>query len=174
MLNLPNISRPKWPFYWLVALLTTALAACQPRTSGPAKGDPAPDFALVDLQGRTHRLNQYRGRVVQLYFFADWCPVCKEEFPKTCDNYTRLAGADFVMLAINVGKEAAKAQQWAEANGATFPVLQGAGGALEKAYGVKALPTNYFVAPDGTVARRLDGWADEQQVRVVVNQALGR
>ncbi len=63
--------------------LATAFAVLDEATFAKAKvGEPAPDFALPDTEGKTWKLSDFRGKkhVVLVWIFADWCPVCHGEF----------------------------------------------------------------------------------------------
>src|SRR5437867_12994290 len=60
-------------------------------------GMTAPDFRLPDLQGKTQRLSDYRGKVVFLNFWATWCKPCKEEMPSMQVLWENLKNQDFMM-----------------------------------------------------------------------------
>ena len=77
------------------ALLWVALAACAQRPGEgltPVTGKPqAPDFHLTDANGNSHRLADYRGRVVIVNFWATWCPPCRAEMPSMQRAWERRA-----------------------------------------------------------------------------------
>ena len=64
----------------LLLLLSLPLHAGQGLSAIPGKA-MAPDFELVDTEGQTHRLSDYRGRTVIINFWTTWCPPCREEIP---------------------------------------------------------------------------------------------
>ncbi len=67
-------------------------------------GMTAPDFSLPDLQGKTQRLTDYRGKVVFLNFWATWCKPCKEEMPSMQVLWDNLKNQDFMMLAVSMDR----------------------------------------------------------------------
>ena len=155
--------------YIQMIICALLLAACSGE-QGIERGEPAPDFTIYDVQGKPHRLSDYKGKVVMLYFWADFCPACEREFPETQKYYSELKGDDFELLAINVGQAKKISQTFGSRFGATFPMLVDTASQVSKQYGVEQLPTNYFISPDGKVARRITGWVDANQVRVMINQ----
>ncbi|MFA7484588.1 MAG: TlpA disulfide reductase family protein, partial [Phycisphaerae bacterium] len=61
-------------------------------------GKEAPDFALADLNGRQHRLSDYRGKQVLLIFWATWCPPCRAEIPDLIKLRNRFSEDELVIL----------------------------------------------------------------------------
>ncbi|MEM6297636.1 MAG: redoxin domain-containing protein [Bacteroidota bacterium] len=149
-------------FFLLFGLLT----AC----GSDLRGKPAPDFERVDLDGELQALEKHRGKVVMLYFWADWCPTCKKEFPQTQEYYEELAGEDFELLAINVAQPKEASEAFREKYGATFPMLTDEKSEITDLYNVEILPTNYFIDPEGKIIRRIDGFVDKNQARVMIKQ----
>ncbi|MCC5945206.1 MAG: TlpA family protein disulfide reductase [Bernardetiaceae bacterium] len=151
-------------------LLVFVLGACA-EEKGLPRGSEAPDFEVQTLEGKTVKLSDYKGKVVMLYFWADWCPACKKEFPDTQAYYEKLKSDDFEILVINVKQEKKISQEFQEKFEATFPMIADTDGSLSSLYKVdELLPTNYFIDTEGKVIRQILGWIDEQQVRVMINQ----
>jgi thiol-disulfide isomerase/thioredoxin len=72
-------------------------------------GDPAPPpLALNDLQGQPHALEDYRGKVVMVNFWAGWCHPCIQEIPELIRLAEKLVDRPFVILAVNVGENKGK------------------------------------------------------------------
>lgn len=122
----------------------------------PAKGEPAPDFALPSLDGATVRLKDLRGKPVLINFWATWCGPCRAEMPDIQRAFAE-ANGDLVVLAVNVeGSNAAEARRLAtdfrdELN-LTFPiVLDTPEAAVFEQYRLRGLPDSVFVDRDGTV-----------------------
>ncbi|MAT65258.1 MAG: thioredoxin [Gammaproteobacteria bacterium] len=120
---------------------------------------PAPDFALEDMDGETHRLSDLRGQVVMVNFWATWCPPCREEMPSMEAVYQGLKGEGFQVLAVN---------QWESPDQVfpymgqldvypSFPVLFDRDSSVAEAYGVKGLPTTVLIDPQGRVVYRAVG-----------------
>lgn len=132
------------------------VAAAQTLTPLPG-GIVAPDFELLDTDGRTHRLSDYRGRTVIINFWTTWCPPCREEIPSMNRAWARLRDENVVMLAINMGEDEDTIFVFTADYPATFPLLLDRDGKVIEDWPVKGLPTTYVVAPDGTLAYRAIG-----------------
>jgi len=131
-------------------------------------GKKAPAFTLKDQQGRTHRLSDYAGRRVILYFYPkDDTPGCTKE---SCDfqaNLARFTRRDAAVLGISILDEASKAK-FAGKYGLTFPLLADANHEVAEKYGVwqkksrygrsymGIVRTTYLIGPEGKVIERWD------------------
>ena len=89
----------------LLSLLLSATAVAEEELSHSfARIDPprsVPDFSLPDMDGELHTLQDYRGKVVLINFWATWCPPCRREMPALEKLYNTLADEGFAVLAIN-------------------------------------------------------------------------
>src|SRR5262249_47963195 len=70
-----------------------------------AEGSPVRDIAGEDLQGRPLRLSDFRGKVVGLDFWADWCGFCREMYPQEQDLMQRFKDKPFVLLGVNCDED---------------------------------------------------------------------
>jgi len=155
----------------LLALVLLALApyagAAEVRPWG---GGPTPPLELKDLAGATHRLEDYRGKVVLLNFWATWCAPCLSEMPSIERLKKRLAGRPFVVLAVNVDEPESRIAKFLQQTPLDFPVLPDPGARITKSWKVRILPATFLVGRDGriryTVTGELD-WANEQVVSLV-------
>lgn len=140
-------------------------------------GKKAPAFSLKDQHGNTHRLTDYQGRHVILYFYPkDDTPGCTQE---SCDFQAalpQLKRRDAVVLGVSILDEASKSK-FATKHGLTFPLLADAKHEVAEKYGVwqqksrygrsymGIVRTTYLIGPDGKVVERwdnvkVDGHAD--------------
>ena len=140
-------------------------------------GKKAPAFALKDQHGRTHRLSDYAGRSVVLYFYPkDDTPGCTQE---SCDfeaKSSTLAARDAAVLGVSILDEKSKAK-FAKKHGLTFPLLADVDHEVAEKYGVwqkkvrygrsymGIVRTTYLIGPGGKVRERwdkvqVDGHAD--------------
>lgn len=117
----------------------------------------AVDFGIEDLAGSSRSLGELEGSFVFLNFWATWCPPCREEMPSMEAMYAELGGRNFEILAISVQESPGIVRDYVESGGYSFPVLLDGAGQVASRYGVRGLPTTFFVAPTGRVLGMLMG-----------------
>src|SRR3990172_2077633 len=84
----------------------------------------APDFTLLNLDGRKISLQDYRGKVIFLHFWATWCKPCIEEFPTIERIHKEYKNKGLAILAISIdkgGREPVKS--FVDKIGVSFPIL---------------------------------------------------
>ena len=141
-------------------------------------GRKAPAFTLHDQHGHTHRLADYAGRSVILYFYPkDDTPGCTQESCEFQASLPQMAKSKAVVLGISILDEKSKAK-FAKKHGLTFPLLADANHEVAEKYGVwqkkmrygrsymGIVRTTYLIGPDGKVTQRwdkvkVDGHAEE-------------
>ena len=108
-------------------------------------------FGLADTDGRPIRLAGLRGKAVWVNFWASWCPPCQFETPflREVDEAYRDRG--LVIVAINVQETVDVARDYAERYGLRYTIGADVSGHVFHAYRVFALPTQFFIDPDGIV-----------------------
>lgn len=124
-------------------------------------GAPAPDFAVTDLQGKTHRLADYKGKTVVLEWVNPECPfVVKHYGSGNIPKLQKTATADGVVwLTINSARrggqgdyDATAAQTWLSKQGAAQTAyLRDQDGKVGRLYGAKTTPHMYVIDPAGTL-----------------------
>jgi peroxiredoxin len=140
------------------AFLVLASAACGRAAAGPAVGDPAPAFKLVDLDGKEHSLEQYRGKVVVLEWINPNCPFSERHAREK--TMTALAGSnEVVWLAVNSTRQGhrdylqpAAHQAYNAKYGIDYPVLYDSPGGVGHAYDARTTPHMFVIDEAGRVA----------------------
>jgi thiol-disulfide isomerase/thioredoxin len=136
----------------------------------------APRFSLQDMDENRHSLDDYRGKVILLNFWATWCPPCRREMPSMERLYQKFKNEAFMVLAIN---------QWEDPDHVfayigqlntdpTFPILFDRESEVSAAYGVKGLPTTYLLDKEGRVRYRAIGGRefDHPNVEAIIRKLL--
>ncbi len=146
-----SVLKPRWwrARQWLVAALFfleagTALSAVAPSTL-------APDFTLHTLGGPNLRLQEQRGRVVLVNFWATWCGPCRQEMPQLSKLYEKYRAAGFVLLGVNVDDDVHRAADLAARLGLKFPVLLDTDKAVSRQYDLSSMPSTVLIDRDGRV-----------------------
>lgn len=119
-------------------------------------GDTAPAFQTVDLAGTATSLQEYRGRVVVLNFWATWCPPCRVEMPEL-DAYQAEMGDRVTILGIDMGEPPGAILPFVHQYGLRFPILLDETGTIAASYGITGLPTSLIVDRSGIVRERVTG-----------------
>jgi len=148
----------------LLALLLsfcTSLAAAQQLR--PWGGGETPPLALQDLEGRPHALEDYRGKVVLINFWATWCEPCRAEMPSINRLRTTLAGQPFAVLAVNLAESEPRIRRFMDQVPLDFPVLLDRDSAVAKAWRTRVLPASFLVGPDGRIRYSVIGEYDWTQ-----------
>ena len=131
-------------------------------------GKKAPSFSLNDQSGATHKLADYAGKPVVLYFYPkDDTPGCTAESCAFQDNLPKFKPSKAVILGASILDEKSKAK-FATKYNLTFPLLADAAHEVAEKYGVwqeksrygrkymGIVRTTYLIGPDGKVAKRWD------------------
>lgn len=137
---------------------------------------PAPDFTLESRSGENLRLEDYRGEVVMLNFWASWCGPCRQEMPLMDDIYSQYKDLGFTILAVNVDENRDEALRFLEAVPVDYPILYDPESRVSELYEVQAMPTTVMIDRNGN-ARFVHygyqpGYEDdyEQQIRELVRE----
>ncbi|WP_096550776.1 thiol-disulfide oxidoreductase ResA [Ureibacillus thermosphaericus] len=130
-----------------------------------ADGDTAPDFELVDLEGNTHRLSDYRGQGVFLNFWGTWCEPCKKEMPAMERQYQQFKDQGVHILAVNIAQSNFEVENFVEQYNLTFPVVIDKTKSVMQAYNVGKLPATYLITPEGKVKKVPPGELSEEQIQ---------
>jgi peroxiredoxin len=163
------------------AALLLLTAACQdssePATSPASKaaengkaaiGQPAPDFTLKAVDGRSISLSSLRGKVVLVNFWATWCPPCREEMPSMEELYKNYAPGGLELLAINIEEDGPEfLPEFMREHPHSFPVLYDTEGAVRERYGVFQFPETFVVGRDGVIVDKVVGGIDWTSPRVL-------
>ena len=119
-------------------------------------GEPM-DFELKDIDGDSHRLSSYQGKVVFLNFWATWCGPCRAEMPSMQRLYEELGDEGFVILAVNLQEKTGIVEKFIDEYRLTFPVLMDISGGVGALYAVRSIPTTYLIDQNGKVFGGLIG-----------------
>lgn len=119
---------------------------------GTKIGNLAPDFELVDYNGRKISLGDFRGQPVFLNFWASWCPFCLDEMPLMADVQEEF-GDKFVTIGVNRGENLETSRDFSDRVGVTgrFILLLDEKDKLFREYGGFAMPYSIFIDADGVI-----------------------
>jgi thiol-disulfide isomerase/thioredoxin len=156
-------------------LLAAILLCCTTIAAGqqlkPWSGGAAPPLVLADVDGRAYRLDEYRGKVVLVNFWATWCEPCREEMPSMNRLRASLAGRPFEVLAVNLAESDSRIRRFLEQVPLEFPVLMDRDSGAAKAWQARLLPASFLVGPDGRIRYSVAGgidWTDDRVRKAIL------
>lgn len=135
-----------------------------------------PALTLKDVLGVTHSIEDYRGKIVVVNFWATWCIPCKEEMPIFTEVDKRYRERGVVVLAASLDEPRTKKyiNQFARSYKMTFPILVDATADDMKHVGLgEMVPSTLFVDRDGSVAGKILGQATKKDVFPRLEWLLG-
>ena len=165
----PAVNKPPRWRRWLVELilfaaLLVAFQAWQLRAT-PSAG-VAPDFTGTQIDGGAFDLADYRtthpGQPVLLYFWADWCPVCRT----TAGSVSSIAADWPVMTLATQSGDAAAVRRFMQEKSYQWPTLTDADGQILQRYRLPGTPAFVVIAPDGNIRFVSVGYTTEIGLRL--------
>ncbi|MBQ5951155.1 MAG: redoxin domain-containing protein [Lachnospiraceae bacterium] len=138
------------------------------------------DFHLTDQYGNPQSLEQYRGKVVFLNFWATWCPPCRAEMPDIqalYEKYSAMEDPEVVILGVAAPDWGSETDERGVAaflhkNGYTYPVAMDKGGELFEAYYINSIPQTFMITPDGYVYGYVPGSMTADVMENIIEQTL--
>ncbi len=119
-------------------------------------GKPAPDFTLKTVEGKEISLSDLKGKAVLINLWASWCPPCRYEMPGIQAAYEKYKSKGLVVLGIDftVQDNLQDVKAFIQELHLTFPILLDETGDVSAGlYGMRGLPTSFFIDTDGVIQR---------------------
>jgi peroxiredoxin len=161
----------------------TPFLIASPPAEGLQVGSKAPEFEiplddgttyqLTDLDGRPVRLEDLRGKVVLVNFWASWCPPCQQETPILRDLHERYRDRGFEIVGVSVQETSPDdVRAYADRYQLVYPIGFDASGHVFRAYKVFALPTQFFLDTDGVIRQVVNGPVDAAGASALIESLL--
>jgi len=136
-------------------------------------GTTSINFVASNLDGKLRRLDEFKGKVIFLNFWATWCKPCEEEMPSMQRVYDVLKGRNFDMVAISVDTEGPEVvRKFVERYGLTFTVLLDPKGKIKDGYKTTGVPETFIIDQNGVIAEKIRGprnWDDKRSLKMVLD-----
>jgi len=135
---------------------------------------PAPRFSSMTPGGEKMGIDDFKGKLVVLNFWATWCPPCRLEMPSMERLYQEFKGEGLEVVAINFMEREKPITSFLKENGFTFTVLLDKKGEIARNYGVHGLPVTYLIARNGNLLARSMGYKDwyKPEIRQLISTLL--
>jgi cytochrome c biogenesis protein CcmG/thiol:disulfide interchange protein DsbE len=147
----------------VIALLAYGFKLNPRDVPSPLVGRPAPLFSLATMDGQSLALEELRGKVVVLNFWASWCfPACYEEAPVLEQGWQRWRDRGVVVVGVDIQDTAEAAQKFIDQFKLTFPNVRDTRGKISIDYGVYGVPETFFIDRQGRIRLKHVGAVTEQ------------
>ena len=154
-----------------------ALTEKSPLVSGEASLDSSqalPDLALPQLGGDSLRLQEYKGEVLLVNFWATWCAPCIAEIPDLASLHKTLHPQGLTIVGISMDQGGLETvRPFAQEHNIPYPLVAGGEEAASAFGGVYSLPTTFVINQKGQVARRIIGRFPTEAMRPLLRRMLG-
>ncbi|WP_295118404.1 TlpA disulfide reductase family protein [uncultured Chitinophaga sp.] len=131
-------------------------------------GQPSIDFSQNTPEGTPVSLSSFRGKYVLVDFWASWCGPCRAENPNVVKAFNQYKDKNFTVFGVSLDDSKDKWIKAIEKDQLTWSQvsdLKGWGNAVAKLYGIRAIPQNYLVNPEGRIiGKNLRGEALERKL----------
>ncbi|MFZ0733958.1 MAG: TlpA disulfide reductase family protein [Candidatus Sulfotelmatobacter sp.] len=159
--------------FLLIAAIAACLSAagCYSGTRPAHIGNPAKEFTVQDSD-RKVSLDQFRGQVVVLNFWATWCPPCQEELPSLMTMQERMRGRGIVVLGVSIDVDGNAYHSFLKEHGVNFLTVRDPQQKVAELYGTAGWPESYIIDREGVLRRKIVGPIDWTQPDII--QLLGK
>jgi thiol-disulfide isomerase/thioredoxin len=126
------------------------------------------ELGLPDMQGKIHTLNDYKGNIVLVQFWATYCTPCRKEMPTMNNLIKKMQGKPFKIVSVNMAETRDEVASFIEQVPVDFPVLLDSDGSTVGKWKVFAAPANFILDKKGNIIFTLFGaidWDSEDMIK---------
>lgn len=134
----------------------------------------APPFTLTTNDGEQIQLDDMKGKVVLLDFWATWCGPCKETTPEIKKLAKKFAGQPLIVISISSDRDEQIWKNYIEKNGMDWPQYRDTNGSLSSMYGVSAIPRFFTIDTDGVLKNVNVGSNSTADVEAEIRKLVGK
>jgi len=136
---------------------------------------PAPPFSLPDIySGESKTLEDYKGKVIYLDFWASWCGPCRQSLPLLNELRDELGSEYFEVIAINLDQNPEDGKRFLQKYPVNYPVLTDTTGSTPQKYQLSGMPTSYLIDQNGEIQGVHEGFrsSDIDKIRKAVQTLM--
>lgn len=126
-----------------------------------------PQFSLYDLEGNLINIEDYKGKIILLNFWATWCPNCRQEAPFLEKLYDQFKTKDFLIFRINAKESKETIHKYLEKHPSKIAILLDEKNKVGNLMAVWAHPTSFLIDAQGRIRYRAMGMVDWSSAEVV-------
>jgi cytochrome c-type biogenesis protein len=161
------------PRYVVVALVSLTMLLSMCLSSGLGPGDTAPDFSVNDVDGITHQLDDYEGRVLVVDFFTTWCVYCTDQLPVLDEVRDKYSEDEVAILMVDPDDRESrdKVAEYRVKYDITWPMAYKASD-MGTDYMVDAYPTTIVIDGDGVVQYYHTGTVTASKLKKAIDELV--
>ena len=129
-----------------------------------AREDFAPDFHVTTLQGQDISLQQLRGDIVVLVFWATWCPPCRASVSELKELTRKYANAKVVLISVSADKDEKAWREFVASKKMDWPQYRDTNESVLRTFAVRSFPTYLVIDGDGIIKQRITGMDPQETV----------
>jgi thiol-disulfide isomerase/thioredoxin len=119
--------------------------------------------AAESEQQLTQLMQQHKGKVIYLDFWASWCVPCRKSFPWMNDMQAKYSHQNFVVISINLDAEKSLADEFLQQVPAEFAIIYDAKGGLAQKFKLKGMPSSYLFDREGQLISSHSGFNNKKK-----------
>jgi cytochrome c biogenesis protein CcmG/thiol:disulfide interchange protein DsbE len=132
----------------------------------------APDFALIDFEGRLLTLSDYKGKTVLLNFWASWCVPCQAEIPRFLEWQRRYGDQGLQVIGMSMDDDEKSARKFASRLKVNYPLAMATEKLAASYGGVLGLPATFIIDRDGKIVAKYVGVTDLEVLKRRIQSQL--
>lgn len=158
------------PIVLILAVLSLA-PSCSEGPENPSKAEPAVEIQTISQAGILKTINQAKGKVVLLNFWATWCDPCRAEIKELKELRGEYSEDELLILGLAVDREPAVVKAFAKQAGFNYPVYLATDAAM-MFFRVQGVPRLMFYGKDGELRVNREGMVGASGLREIVDSLL--
>lgn len=137
------------------------------------KASPAPGWELQDLDGKTVRLSDFKGKVVILDFWATWCPPCRAEIPGFIGLQKKYQAQGLAIVGVSVDQASSDTvKSFVQEMGMNYPVVLADTNVVAAYGGIAGLPTTFIIDRTGRIVKQHLGFTEKEEIETEIKSLL--
>lgn len=124
------------------------------------KGDSAPDFSLMDIEGKHYSLSEQNGNIVVLEFWATWCSPCKDSIPELASLHEKYKDKGVVILGLSVDDNASPLKPFREEHNIPYTILFDDKD-ISRLYKIQSIPATFVIDRKGRIISKHSGYSPD-------------
>lgn len=128
------------------------------------------DAEIMNINGNTSKLSNYKNKIIMLNLWATWCPPCRAEMPSMQKLYDNYKNKDFTIIAVSQGEDLNTVKKFLVNNPFNFPIFIDKNNEIARSYSTGSIPTTYLINKQGYLIAQFIGgreWNSKEAIDLI-------